>query len=107
MVERVWRGQAPIWLRILAGILLFPALWIIFATGETGLFQSSDSPTPGWLLLAAGIVAGPMSWIIARRSSVLVAVALSGLALFVLGWFLQIVCLNARDYQDTEPFLGP
>ena len=107
MVERVWRGRAPIWLRILNGILLFPALWIIFATGETGLFQSSDSPTPGWLLLAAGAVAGPISWLVARKSSVLITVALSGLALFVLGWFLQIVLLVARDYQATEPFLGP
>ena len=107
MVERVWRGRAPIWLRILTGILLFPALWIILATGATGLFQSSGSPTPGWLLLAAGVVAGPISWLIARRSSVLVAAALSGLALFVLGWFLQMILLVARHYQDTEPFLGP
>jgi hypothetical protein len=107
MVESVWRGRAPIWLRILTGILLFPAFWIIFATGVTGLFQSSDSPIPGWLLLAVGLVAGPASWIIARRSSVLVAVALLGLALFVLGWFLHIIWLVAQYHQDTEPFLGP
>jgi len=107
MIESIWRRRAPIWARVLSGFLLFPALWIILATAETRLFQSSDSPTPGWLLLAAGVVAGPISWIIARRSSVLVAVALSGLALFVLGWFLQIVWFVAQSYQDTEPFLGP
>jgi hypothetical protein len=107
MVESVWRGRAPIWLRVLAGVLLFPALWILFATGATGLFQSLESPTPGWLLLAVGVVAGPISWLVARRSSVLVAVALSGLALFVVGWFLQIILLVARDYQATETLLGP
>jgi hypothetical protein len=107
MAESVWRGRAPIWLRILTGILLFPALWIALNLGVTGLFMSSESSTPPWLLLAAGIPAGLASWVIVRKSSAPVAVALALLALFVLGWFLQMVLLVARYYQDTEPFLGP
>lgn len=107
MAESVWRGRAPIWLRILTGILLFPALWIALNLGATGLFQSSDSPAPGWLLLAAGVPAGLASWVIVRKSSAPVAVALALLALFVLGWFLQIVLLVARNYQPTEPFPEP
>jgi hypothetical protein len=73
----------------------------------TGLFMSSESSTPPWLLLAAGVPAGLASWVIIRKSSTPVAVALALLALFVLGWFLQMILLVARHYQDTEPFLGP
>lgn len=105
MAERVWRGRAPTWLRILTGILLFPAIWIAFAVGETGLFKSFDSSTPSWLLLAAGVPAGLASWAIVRKSSALVAIALSVLALFVLGWFLHIVWLVAQYYQDIQPLL--
>lgn len=107
MAESVWRRPAPVWLRILTGILLFPAIWIALNLGMTGLFISLESPTPPWLLLAAGVPAGLASWIIARKSSALVAVALSALALVVVGWFLQIVWMVARYYQDSEPFLGP
>lgn len=105
MLERVWRGRAPIWLRILTGILLLPALWIAFALGETGLLKSFESSTPPWLLLAAGVPAGLASWLMARKSSALVAIALAVLALFVLGWFMHIVWLVAQYYQDIQPLL--
>ena len=105
MAGSVWRGRAPIWLRVLTGILLLPALWIAFALGETGLFKSFDSSTPPWLLLAAGVPAGLASWAIVRKSSAPVAVALLVLALFVLGWFFSIVLQVARYYQDVEPLL--
>ena len=105
MAGSVWRGRAPIWLRILTGILLFPAVWIAFNLGETVLFQSLESSTPPWLLLASGVAAGLASWIIVRKSSAPVAVALLVLALFVLGWFFSIVLQVARYYQDVEPLL--
>jgi len=105
MAGSVWRGRAPIWLRILTGILLLPALWIAFALGETGLFKSFDSSVPPWLLLAAVVAAGLASWIIVRKSSAPVAVALLVLALFVFGWFLQILWRVAQSLQDVESLL--
>jgi hypothetical protein len=96
MAESVWRRPAPIWLRVLTGILLFPAIWIALNLGVTGLFESLESSIPPWLLLAAGVPAGLASWAIVRKSSAPVAVALAVLALFVLGWFLHIVWLVAR-----------
>jgi len=105
MAESVWRGRAPIWLRILTGILLFLAVWIAFNLGETVLFQSLESSTPPWLLLASGVPVGLASWAIVRKSSAPVAVALAVLALFVLGWFLHIVWLVAQCYQDGQPLL--
>ena len=102
MAESVWRGRAPIWLRILTGILLFLAVWIAFNLGETVLFQSLESSTPPWLLLAAGVPAGLASWAIVRKSSAPVAVALAVLALFVLGWFFSIALQVAQYLQDVE-----
>ena len=105
MAESVWRGRAPIWLRILTGILLFPAVWIAFNLGETVLFQSLESSTPPWLLLASGVPAGLASWAIVRKSSALVAVALSVLALVVVGWFFSIALQVAQSLQDVESLL--
>ena len=105
MAGSVWRGRAPIWLRILTGILLFPAVWIAFNLGETVLFQSLESSTPPWLLLAAGVPAGLASWAIVRKSSAPVAVALAVLALFVLGWFFSITWQVAQSLQDVESLL--
>jgi len=102
MAESVWRGRAPIWLRILTGILLFLAVWIAFNLGETVLFQSLESSTPPWLLLASGVPAGLASWAIVRKSSAPVAVALAVLALFVLGWFFSIALQVAQYLQDVE-----
>jgi hypothetical protein len=105
MAESVWRRPAPIWLRVLTGILLFPAMWIALNLGVAGLFMSSESSTPPWLLLAAGVPAVLASWAIVRKSSAPVAVALAALALVTIGWFFSIVLQVARHYQDVEPLL--
>jgi hypothetical protein len=105
MAESVWRRPAPIWLRVLTGIVLFPAMWIALNLGVTGLFMSSESSTPPWLLLAAGVPAVLASWAIVRKSSAPVAVALGVLALLAIGWFFSIVLQVARYYQDVEPLL--
>jgi hypothetical protein len=93
MAESLWRRRAPVWLRIVTGILLFPALWFACTMGVWGLFEYWDAANrvPGWLYLAAGLPACLATWIIVRKSSFPVAVALSALALYALWWILSII----------------
>jgi hypothetical protein len=81
MVESVWRRRAPLWLRILAGILLLPLLAIVLfvATRAFGW----DTPLV-WLFVIGAVLA----WVIALRAPTPVAAVLSGLA--VLGFALPL-----------------
>jgi hypothetical protein len=71
MVESVWRRRAPVWLRIVTGILFFPALWLALAVSVWALleFLEATDRAPGWPFLVAGVAAGLATWVIARRSS--------------------------------------
>jgi hypothetical protein len=104
MEESVWRRRAPVWLRIVTGILFFPALWFALGVSVWALleFLKATDPAPGWPFLVAGVAAGIATWIIARKSSTPIALALAVLALFVLGWFLYIVWVVAQYYQDVQ-----
>jgi hypothetical protein len=99
MLERVWRGRAPTWLRILTGILLGPVVWFAFALAEWLLFESLESPVPAELF---SIVAGLASWVIVRKSSALIAIVLSVLALLALGWIGSIILRVADALQDVQ-----
>jgi hypothetical protein len=84
-----WRGRAPTWLRILAGVLVFPPIVVLLAAA---LSTFSDIPRVALPFLA--IVAGGVSWALVRRSSTRVAAGLSVLAVLGLGlagfWFLTL-----------------
>ena len=88
MVESVWRRRGPVWLRIVAGILLWPVIWFALALAEWVLFESLESPVPAELF---SIVAGLASWVIVQKSSAPVAIVLSVLALLALGRIWSII----------------
>jgi len=69
MAENVWRRRAPLWLRIVAGILLLPLLGlaVLFVAGVLGL----DTPLVWILPIAAGL-----AWLIAHRAPTPIAAAL-------------------------------
>jgi hypothetical protein len=79
MAESVWRRRAPLWLRIVAGILILPLLGLVLvvATRAFGL----DTPL-FWIVP----IAAALAWLIAYRAPVPIAAALSVLA--VLGFAL-------------------
>ncbi len=81
MAESVWRRRAPLWLRIVAGILLLPLLGLalLFAAGVLGL----DTPLVWILPIAAGL-----AWLIAHRAPTPIAAAL--LVLGPLGFALVV-----------------
>ena len=102
MAESVWRRRAPVWLRIVTGILLFPALWFMLALSLWALLECLEAPkaTPGWPFLVVGAVAGFATWIIARKSPTPVAVALAALALLALNWILSILWKVAQALPE-------
>jgi hypothetical protein len=69
MAENVWRRRAPLWLRVVAGILVLPLLGIavIFAAGALGL----DTPLV-WIFA----IAAALAWLIVRRAPTPIAAAL-------------------------------
>jgi hypothetical protein len=99
MVESVWRRRAPVRLRIVTGILLWPVIWFAFALAEWVLFESLESPIPAELF---SIVAGLASWIIVRKSSAPIAIVLSVLALLALGWIWSIILRVADALPDIQ-----
>ena len=99
MVESVWRQRAPVWFRIVTGILLWPVIWFAFALAQWVLFDSLESPVPAELF---SIAAGVASWLIVRKSSAPVAIALSVLAVFALSWIWSIILRVADVLQGVQ-----
>jgi hypothetical protein len=96
MAESVWRRRAPLWLRIVAGILILPLLGLILvvATRAFGL----DTPL-FWLVP----IAAALAWLIAYRAPVPIAAALSVLA--VLGFALPFY-LGSEAERTFEGISG-
>jgi hypothetical protein len=105
--ESVWARRAPIWLRILAGILIFPIPWVGFALlCQAALPRSDGSPIAPWLLIVAGIAAGLVSWILVRKSSTRIGVILAALTLLAYaGTFFAILRLGEAEkpFSSAEP----
>ena len=78
-----WRGLAPVWLRILAGLLLFPILWLVFQLLGFGLFPAVRGLTENLVVLLSIIAAGIAAAFLIRKSSMRRALVLSSLALLV------------------------
>jgi hypothetical protein len=93
MAESVWRRRAPLWLRIVAGILILPLLGLILvvATRAFGL----DTPL-FWLVP----IAAALAWLIAYKAPVPIAAALSVLA--VLGFALPFYLGREADRTFEE-----
>jgi len=101
--------RAPRWLRLLAGILLFPALWL-------GLALALDAVVPlarlGVLALAFGLaptaaLAGLVIWLIARRArtrplAVLMSLALVGYGAGGLAFLASVPLVSHRPAETAR-----
>ena len=84
--ETVWRRRAPIWLRVLAGLVAFPLLWLVAALICVDVLQGSiGGDIPAGLLILAAIIGVLASFFLCRRSSLPVAGILIALPLFAYG----------------------
>jgi hypothetical protein len=88
--ESIWRRPAPTSLKLIAGAVIFPLLWlgIGLICGEL-LKGYVGSPIPPWLLIAAAIVGALASFLLARKALLPVAVILIALPMlaYVLSYF--------------------
>ena len=99
--ERSWRNRAPVWLRVLLGLLLFPLIWVGLALLLAALLPSAlSSTTIDVLLFAEAIVAAFVSWLIVRRASTRVSAGLSTFALLACVIAALIVI---PTYQGSKP----
>lgn len=102
MAESVWRRRAPLWLRIVAGILILPvvAIALFASTPALGLDASVVWIVP---------VAAALSWLIAYRAPTPVAAALLVLpvlsygAVFYLGSQVQDTFEQVSGQPDQAP----
>lgn len=112
-----WRGLAPVWLRVLAGLLIFPFLWVGFELLFAGLL-ARVLPDSLMALLADNLVvllvlvilvAGIVATLIVRKSSTRRAAALSSLAVLVyaMGSLSMIGARLPRDTFDRMPAEPP
>lgn len=78
--ESIWRRPAPTSLKLIAGAVIFPLLWlgIGLICGEL-LKGIVGSPIPPWLLIAAAVAGALASFLLARKASLPVAVILIAL----------------------------
>ncbi len=99
--ERSWRNRAPVWLRVLFGLLLFPLIWVGLALLLAALLPSAlSSTTIDVLLFAEAIVAAFVSWLIVRRASTRVSAGLSTLALLAC---VMVALIVIPTYQGSKP----
>ena len=104
-----WRGLAPVWLRILAGILLFPILWLVFQLLAFGLLPAVRGLTENLIVLLSIIAAGIAAAFLVRKSPMRRALVLSFLALlaFAMGSLASIGSrlppMESRDGVSAEP----
>lgn len=108
--ESVWARRAPIWLRILAGVLIFPILWVALASlYQATLAAGAHSPVAPWILIVAATAAGIASWITVRASSAciavgLLAVGLAGIALMSSTFLLRQSSPNLEaEIEEASP----
>ena len=105
MTETVWRRRAPLWLRIVAGILILPILGIILFVA-TRLF-GTDTPFV-WLCA----IAAALALLIAYRAPTPIAASLSvlavlGLALpFYYGGEVERTFEDVGGHLDKAPRLA-
>ncbi len=101
--ESVWRRRAPVWLRILAGVLIFPTLWVALASlCHATLAAGAHSPVAPWILTVAAIAAGVASWIIVRTSSARIAVGFFAVGLAGIALMSSTLLLKHSSVSESE-----
>jgi hypothetical protein len=103
-----WRAPAPAWLRIIAGVLVCPLIWLVFALlGDATLrpLIFASVITQVLLFIASAVI----SWTIVRTASVGRACVLSilpSVALLITGglyWYSQMVAERMRAEAIRNP----
>jgi hypothetical protein len=97
-----WRGLAPVWLRILAGLLVLPILWFGFELVAQGLLPSALPD--GLLVLLSIIAAGIVVAFLVRKSSRRRALVLSSLALLL--YAMGSLAMIGAQLPETAPGAG-
>lgn len=113
--ESIWRRPAPTSLKLIAGAVIFPMLWlgIGLICGEL-LKGWVGSPIPPWLLIAAVVAGALASFLLARKASLPVAVILIALPMlaYVASYF-AVECIGTAQKpfgtaeQQAPPLAEP
>jgi hypothetical protein len=93
--------EAARWLKVLSGILVFLALWLVIDGFGAGMLPHAA----GWVALLALPPAAVLAWLISRQSSTTRAVGASivgGLVLATLGG-LALISIGQFDSTKTQP----
>ena len=102
-----WRRRAPIWLRVLLGLLILPVIWAAFALLLQALLPSiRSSATIAVLFIAGAIIAGFVSWVIVRRASTRLTASLATLAQHAYGLALLAAIPSYQEYEPRKPEAG-
>ena len=102
MAESVWRRRAPLWLRIVAGILILPLLGLILVVAT----RAFDLDTPLFWLVP---IAAALAWLIAYRAPTPIAASflllplLGYVAVFYLGSEVQDTFEDVGSHLDSAP----
>ena len=100
-----WRGPAPVWLRILAGLLLFPILWLGLELLGYGLLPAALPDTlAAFVVLLTIIAAGIADAFLVRKSSTRRAIVMSSLALFA--YAIGSLTMIGAQLPETAPGAG-
>src|SRR3990170_3186872 len=100
-----WRGPAPVWLRILAGLLLFPILWLGLELLGYGLLPAALPDTlAAFVVLLTIIAAGIAAAFLVRKSSTRRAIVMSSLALFA--YAIGSLTMIGAQLPETAPGAG-
>ena len=98
--ESFWRRRAPIWLRILIGLLLVPVIYFGLAVLITLLLPAGFSGIALLMLAVKGVVAAVLSWLVVRELS---ARAATGLGAFALLGCVLLALISIPSYQAYKP----
>ena len=100
-----WRGLAPVWLRILAGLLLFPLLWLGLELLAHGLLPVALADRLAeFLILLTIVAAGIAAAFLIRKSSMRGAIVMSSLALFA--YAIGSLTMISAQLPETAPGAG-
>jgi hypothetical protein len=98
--EGVWRRPAPVWLKIIAGVVVFPALWGLIAV----LLGRALGVPANWTLIAAALAGAVASLFLARKSSLPAAGAL--IVLPLLAYVFTYYGIQLQQQEPSEPSGG-
>ncbi len=94
----VWRRPARVWLRIVAGLVAFPAFGVVIALISGQAFGQ----IPNWLLIASTAAGALVSFLLARKSSLPVAGALIALPLLAYAFtYYEIRSLQQEPSEEA------